>query len=98
MNTDKLTPITVERLKAAGFEPVDADKLTRKYELRTQWQTVTLYHQYRGAESFTLAGIVRASDRYTTTYAEHLIQAADLFGADEITHKALSDGMLGTKW
>lgn len=86
---NQLTPITIARLEASGFKPVDADKLTRKYELRTQWQTVTLYHQYRGAESFTLAGIVRASDRFTTKYVEELATAAVLFGADQDVIQAL---------
>lgn len=86
---NQLTPITVERLKAAGFKPVDADKLTRKYELRTQWKTVTLYHQYRGAESFTLAGIINQSDRYTTKHVEELATAAVLFGADQDVIQAL---------
>lgn len=86
---NQLTPITIARLEAAGFKPVDADKLTRKYEMRTQWQTVTLYHQYRGAESFTLAGIVRSSDRFTAKYVEELATAAVLFGADQDVIQAL---------
>lgn len=86
---NQLTPITIARLEAAGFKPVDADKLTRKYEMRTQWQTVTLYHNYRGAESFTLAGIVRASDRFTAKYVEELATAAVLFGADQDVIQAL---------
>lgn len=85
----QLTPITIERLEEAGFKPVDADKLTRKYELRTQWQTVTLYHQYRGAESFTLAGIINQSDRFTAKYVEELATAAVLFGADQDVIQAM---------
>ena len=85
----QLTPITIARLEAAGFNPVDADKLTRKYELRTQWQTVTIFHQYRCNGIFTLKGIRNVADRYTTAYVEELTSAAVLFGANQDVVKAL---------
>ena len=43
---NQLTPITIARLEAAGFEADGADKLTRAYKLNTKWQTVTIFHQY----------------------------------------------------
>ena len=85
----QLTPITIARLEAAGFKSVDADKLTRKYELRTQWQTITIFHQYRGNGSFTLKGIRNVADRYTTAYVEELTTAAVLFGANQDVIEAL---------
>ena len=84
-----MTPITIARLEAAGFEADGADKLTRKYELRTQWQTVTIFHQYRGNGSFTLKGIRNVADRYTTAYVEELTTAAVLFGANQDVVKAM---------
>ena len=79
----QLTPITIARLEAAGFEADGADKLTRVYKLNTKWQTVTIFHQYRGNGSFTLKGIRNVADRYTTSYVEELTTAAVLFGANQ---------------
>ena len=86
---NQLTPITIARLEAAGFEADEADKLTRAYKLNTKWQTVTIFHQYRGNGIFTLKGIRNVSDRYTTTYVEELTTAAVLFGANQDVLKAL---------
>lgn len=86
---NQLTPITVERLKAAGFEADGADKLTRVYKLNTKWQMVTIFHYYRGNGSFTLKGIRNIADRYTTSYVEELATAAVLFGANQDVIEAL---------
>ena len=86
---NQLTPITIARLEAAGLKPVDADKLTRAYKLNTKWQTVTIFHQYRGNGSFTLKGIRNVADRYTTSYVEELTTAAVLFGANKDIIEAL---------
>jgi hypothetical protein len=85
----QLTPITIARLEAAGFEADGADKLTRAYKLNTKWQTVTIFHQYRGNGSFTLKGIRNVADRYTTAYVEELTTAAVLFGANQDVIEAL---------
>lgn len=80
--------ITPQLLRAAGFEPVDKDVVTRKYELRTKWQTVTLYC-YEPANAWTLAGIRHASDRATVDDAQSLVDLAKAFGADAITYERL---------
>ena len=84
----QLTLITIARLEAAGFKLVNADKLTRKYELRTQWQTVTIFHHPSNG-SFTLKGIRNVADRYSTAYVEELTTAAVLFGANQDIIEAL---------
>lgn len=86
---NQLTPITVERLKAAGFEADGADKITRVYKLHTKWQTVTIFHQYNWDGRFTLKGIRNVADRYTTSYVEELATAAVLFGANQDVIEAL---------
>ena len=85
----QLTPITIARLEAAGFEADGADKLIRAYKLNTKWQTVTIFHQYRSNGSFTLNGIRNVADRYTTAYVEELTTAAVLFGANQDVIEAL---------
>ena len=82
--------ITPQLLRAAGFEPVDKDVVTRKYELRTKWQTVTLYC-YEPANAWTLAVIRHASDRATVDDAQSLVELAKAFGADAITYARLAD-------
>ena len=85
----QLTPITIARLEAAGFEADWADKLTRVYKLNTKWQMVTIFHQYRDNGSFTLKGIRNVADRDTTAYVEELTTAAVLFGANQDVIEAL---------
>lgn len=91
--------ITPELLRSIGFEPVDKDTVTRKYELRTKWQTVTLYCYepanawkmagIKHANAWTLAGIKHKSDRATVDDAQSLVDLAKAFGADEITYERL---------
>ena len=80
--------ITHQLLRSVGFEPVDKDVVTRKYELRTKWQTVTLYH-YEPGNAWTLGGIKHASDRATVDDAQSLLDLARAFGADAITYERL---------
>lgn len=74
--------ITPEILKAAGFEPIDRDKFTIKYQLVTKWQTVTIWQYTPARNSYTLGGIAHPGDRVQVLDTEQLYQTAMILGAD----------------
>lgn len=87
-----MNAITPEKLKAVGFEAVDRDKLTIKYELRTRWQTVTLWRYTLAHDPYgwTLGGITHHGDRATVDDIDQLIEIAKAFGANAETYAKLA--------
>ena len=80
-----MTKLTQEILKAAGFEPIDRDKFTIKWELFTPFCDVTIYEGTWGSATIhTLAGIAHPDDRVVVTSLEMLYKAAELLGADTV--------------
>ena len=77
-----MTKLTPEILKAAGFEPVGRDKFVVKYELRTNWQTLTIWHYTPAPCNFTMGGIRNYGDRVNVYDTEQLIDVARVLGAD----------------
>ena len=77
-----MTKLTPEILKAAGFEPIDRDKLTIKYQLVTKWQTVTIWQYTPARNSYTMVWIAHPGDRVQVLDTEQLYQTAMILGAD----------------
>jgi hypothetical protein len=84
-----MTKLTPEILKAAGFEPVGRDKFVVKYELRTKWQTLTIWHYTPAPCNFTMGGIRHYGDRVNVYDTEQLIEVAKALGADANMQNAL---------
>lgn len=84
-----MTKLTPEILKAAGFEPIDRDKFVVKYELRTKWQTLTIWHYTPAPCNFTMGGIRHYGDRVNVYDTEQLIEVAKALGADAYMQNAL---------
>lgn len=75
--------ITSDILKQAGFECVDRDKLCEKWELRTKWQTLVLFHNYKAYNApYIMCGLKNSNDRFTVRDTQEIYDYAKLFGGD----------------
>lgn len=75
--------ITSEVLKQAGFECIGRDKLCEKWELRTKWQTLNLWHNYTKHNApYRMSGLQHPDDRMTVFDTQEIYNFAMLSGAD----------------
>ena len=80
--------ITSDILKNAGFECIDRDLTTEKWELRTKWQTLHLWHNFKAYNApYRMCGLKHSDDRFTVRDTQEIYDFAMLSGADiEMKH------------
>lgn len=82
--------ITSDILKQAGFECVDRDKLCEKWELRTKWQTLVLFHNYKAYNApYIMRGLKNSNDLFTVRDTQEIYDFAMLSGVDLEMKQAL---------
>ena len=82
--------ITSDILKQAGFECVDRDKVCEKWELRTKWQTLVLFHNYVAYNApYRMCGLKHSDDRFTVRDTQEIYDFAMLSGVDLEMKQAL---------
>jgi hypothetical protein len=88
--------LTKDLLLQAGFEIIGRDKVCEKYELRTKWQTIHIWHNYVAPCSpFRVGGIIHTDDRATVRTTGQLFDAVCLFGADQTTREYFFKHLIG---
>lgn len=82
--------ITSDILKNAGFECIDRDLTTEKWELRTKWQTLHLWHNFKAYNApYRMCGLKHSDDRFTVRDTQEIYDFAMLSGVDPEMKQAL---------